>query len=82
MAAPAIRRRMTTLKRVRVFSAVAPEGAPLVSAAIVTNVNGDVVQCLDEVEGLSFSKLAALVRTAWSFTYLSCRFRKLWGQCY
>lgn len=46
MAAPAMNKRMTTLRRVLEFLAVASETTPLVSAAIVTMADGDAVQCL------------------------------------
>ena len=43
MAAPAMKQRMTTRRRVLDFLAVAPETAPFVSAAIVTMADGDAV---------------------------------------
>jgi hypothetical protein len=46
IAAPAMKQRMTTLRSVLVFLAVASETTPFVSAAIVTMADGDVVQCL------------------------------------
>lgn len=57
---------MTTRNRVLEFCAVAPERAPLVSVAIVTTDEGDVVQCLSGGGGSNIDIWLASVRTAWS----------------